>query len=95
MALKLDETRPHGIAFVGDESFIGQDGKYFDRLTKEEVTPKVTIPKSGFVCKFCGAVRQNAEMLREHLVAAHPENVPELMPKKTEPTPEKTKGKNR
>jgi hypothetical protein len=37
--MKLDQIKPHGVAFVGQKRYIGQDGKYFDERTLEEVTP--------------------------------------------------------
>lgn len=36
--MKLDRQRPFGIFFSGNRSFIGQDGRLFDRQTEEEVT---------------------------------------------------------
>lgn len=78
---KLDKTKPYGTAFIGDNSYYGQDGKYFDMNTLEEVVPPVHKNKD-FACKFCNAIRQTPELLREHLIAAHPELVPDLLPKK-------------
>lgn len=77
---KLDTSKPYGTAFVGDKTYLGQDGKYFDPNTKEEVVPPVH-KNADFACKFCGAIRQTPELLREHLIAAHPSLVPDLLPK--------------
>ena len=33
----LNEKKPYGVYLEGDQSFLGQDGKLFDRRTKEFV----------------------------------------------------------
>jgi len=81
---KLDKTKSYGISFIGDNTYFGQDGKYFDMNTNEEVVPPVH-KNTGYACRFCGAIRQTPELLKEHLMAIHPAQVPDLMPKPVAP----------
>jgi len=71
---QLDKSRHSSICGMGTEQFYRQDGKLFDMVTLEEVDP-TKIPKStkeiSSICKFCGAKRETAEMMHEHLVARH------------------------
>jgi len=117
---KLDESRPCGTAFVGPDTYFVQDGKHFHRTTKELVDPAPAAPvvaapvtpkeqpvaaKPKLTCKLCGAKRDNPELMKEHLMAMHADEVPELLltvdvPEKpaepeSEPQPEPEKPKTK
>lgn len=80
-----------------------QDGVLYNPSTKKPIDPselpkmgkKPPIPSKSLKCNICGAIRQSAEEFKEHLMAAHPEKVPELMPTpkqegKSKPSAEKS-----
>ena len=81
---QLDKSKPYGIAFVGDKSYYGQSGKYFNMSTfEEEVLPVAPSAPSGLICKICGAERKTPELFHEHLLAMHPDESKVLNPEKT------------
>jgi hypothetical protein len=97
----FDPNRPYCLTGKGDRQFWQQDGICYDPATKEPVDvtaikTKPTAPAptaSPLVCKLCGARRESAEAFREHLIAAHPEDAPELAPpsaEKSAPSAEKS-----
>ena len=64
--MKLDRTKPFGIAFIGPNSYYGQGSRLFDKRTEEEVIQPVTTPSPDapktpepvadpdkVKCKFC------------------------------------------
>ena len=101
MAL-LDESRVYGIAGEGECKFYTQDGKTFDIGTLKEICPAPVAPKkeaetpSVLVCKFCGAKRETPEMMKEHLLALHKDDMEKSrkvdVGKELKTTPEKPKG---
>lgn len=84
----LDETRPYCFAGIGNRRFYGQDGKHFDMNTLEEVdisTLSSNKSKSVLTCTFCGAKRDTPEIMREHLLALHKDDMEKDKAKKDEP----------
>lgn len=86
--MKLDRNRPFAMLFDGERQIQChyQDGKMFDRSTDEELNldsiPKKTKEPPPLVCKFCRTKRQTAELMHEHLIARHSEEMAEAKAKK-------------
>ena len=92
---KLDESRPCGIAGRGVDSYYEQDGKLFHMNTKEYYCPVTApvpaqaqapapapvAPPPKIKCRFCGAERDSLDLMKEHLLAVHRDEVPELQGK--------------
>ena len=78
---------------MGQRIFYQQDDVYYNPSTKEPVDlstlakPKAPTPAAAsLVCTFCGVQRATPELFREHLLAVHRDQVPELSaPKEAEP----------
>lgn len=60
---KLDETKPYGFAFVDKGKYFGQEGRYFDMSTRDEVildkkptgqADKGKADPESVTCKYCG-----------------------------------------
>ena len=81
--MKLDRSRPFATLFDGERQIQChyQDKRMFDKGTGEEldldsIAKKVKEPPA-LVCKFCRAKRQTPELMQEHLVARHSEDMVE------------------
>jgi hypothetical protein len=70
--MKLDKTKDYGIAFIGDKTFFGQNGKLFDMNTLEEVAPPKP-PPTTFKCNSCGFVTADEKAMVKHVGEAHGE----------------------
>jgi hypothetical protein len=76
--MKLDRSKPFGIAFVGPNTYYGQGDKHFDRRTEEEIVPTPPPPASNpaqtpdpqpvaakkLTCNQCGKVFPFPESLK-------------------------------
>lgn len=95
---------------MGPRIFFQQDGVYYNPSTKEPVDlstvgkPQSPAPAAtSLVCTFCGVQRATPELFREHLLAVHPQQVPDLVsgharasqPPPVEPEPVKPVGKSK
>lgn len=86
--MKLDKNRPFAMLFDGERQIQChyQDGKMYDRSTDEELNldsiPKKTKEPPALICKFCRTKRQTAELMSEHLIARHSEEMAEAKAKK-------------
>jgi len=84
---QIDKSRPYCTVGVGLNTYWYQDEKYYDPSTGQETLPvKKPVPpedrkgrdSATLTCKFCGAGRTTPELMKEHLLAAHRDEVPEL-----------------
>ena len=91
----LDKTRPFDIAGTKNRTLWKQDGVYYDPSSGQEVDPSAKPPQPpvkasemALTCKFCGAKRDDLGLMKEHLLAMHRDEVPELLekPEDKEPT---------
>lgn len=76
----LDKSRHYGTVGCASWTFYSQDGKLFDMRTLEEVDPATKgssepKPTSVLTCKFCGAKRETPELMKEHLLALHKDDM--------------------
>jgi len=83
----LDRNRPIDIAGTKNRTLWKQDGVYYDPSSGQEVDPSAKPPQppakasvATLTCKFCGAKRDDLELMKEHLLAMHRDEVPELTP---------------
>ena len=81
--MKLDRSRSFATLFDGERQIqcYYQDKRMFDKGTGEELDLDSIAKKAkeppALVCKFCRAKRQTPELMQEHLVARHSEDMVE------------------